>query len=199
MRSYSGTSRKAEFNPYYPRIQKNEKFAGYGWFYVPSWNLSIGAPAKAGSSSLKHHMTVSDVDCKYILQKQIPKSSDVYFVVRDPYERFMSLWKSKCRDERAIADKDVHGLSPHALMAHISSGKRDVHWTPQANLIKGLQNVNLIPLENLNEWWSDRGYGELEIVNPTEGGMEIDETIRAWLRDFYAEDFILYSQACASE
>lgn len=195
MRSYSGTSR----NPYHPRIQKNEKFAGYGWFYVPSWNLSIGAPAKAGSSSLKHYMTVNDVECKYILQNQIPKRSDIYFVVRNPYQRFASLWKSKCRDKRAIADTDVHGLSPRALMAHISSGKKDVHWTPQADLIKGLENVNLIPLEKLNDWWADRGYGDLEVVNPTAGEMPMNETIHAWLCNFYAEDFILYAKCYDSQ
>ena len=186
-------------NPYHPRIQKNEKFAGYGWFYVPSWNLSIGAPAKAGSSSLKHYMTVNDVECKYTLQNQIPKKSDIYFVVRNPYQRFVSLWKSKCRDKRAIADTDVHGLSPRALMAHISSGKKDVHWTPQANLIRGLQNVNLIPLEKLNDWWWDRGYGTLEVVNPTDGSVELCETICDWMRDFYAEDFILYAQCCDNQ
>ena len=90
----------------------------------------------------------------------------------------------------------MHGLSPRALVAHISSGKKDVHWTPQADLIRGMENVNLIPLENLNAWWASRGYGELEVVNATDGDMPMNQAIHQWICDYYAEDFILYSKAC---
>ena len=184
-------------NPYHPRVEgKDDRFAGYGWFYVPSWKMSIGAPAKAGSSTLKRFMSESDIDCTYVLQKDVPRSNDIYFVVRNPFARFESLWQSKCRDKGSIKDKDVHGLSPRALVAHISSGKKDVHWTPQADLIRGMENVNLIPLENLNAWWASRGYGELEVVNATDGDMPMNQAIHQWICDYYAEDFILYSKAC---
>ena len=170
---------------------------GWGWFYVPSWNLSICAPPKAGSSSLKKFFSESDIEYNYLLQKEVPRSSDICFVVRNPIDRFASLWKSKCRDKATIADQDVHGLSPRALMAHISSGKRDIHWTPQYKMLEGMDmdNVNLIPLEDLNDWWRDRGYGELSVFNKTSGKMQMNEAIFAWLCDFYAEDFILYSKA----
>lgn len=184
-------------NPYHPRVEgKDGRFSGYGWFYIPPWGISIGAPAKAGSSSLKRFMSGNDIDCKYVLQKDVPRSSDIYFVVRNPFARFESLWKSKCRDKESIKDKDVHGLSPRALMAHISSGKKDVHWTPQVDLIRGMENVNLIPLENLCDWWKVRGYGDLPVANKTSGKMQMNEAIHAWICNHYAEDFILYAKAC---
>jgi hypothetical protein len=180
-------------NPYAPSIKVNGDLRGYGWLHFPEWEFTIAAPPKGGSSSLKRFADNSEVEYNYIPHNQV--RGKAYFVVRNPFDRFASLWKSKCRDKRAIADKDVHGMSPRALTAHISSGKKDVHWTPQHELIGNLE-VTLIPLEKLNQWWSDNGYGELEVYNATEGEMQMNEMIHTWLCQFYAEDFILYSKAC---
>lgn len=184
-------------NPYYPRINaKDDRFNGYGWFYIPSWKICIVAAPKSGSSSLKAFMSDNNIDCQYIKHHEARKlTCEKFAVVRNPYSRFASLWKSKCRDEGGIRDKEVYGLSPRALVAHISSGKRDIHWTPQAELYKEV-DVTLIPLEKLNDWWKERGYGELEIVNSTDGKMPMNEMMQRWICDYYAEDFILYSKAC---
>lgn len=181
-------------NPYHPRIV-DDQFQGWGWFYVPEWNLSIAAPPKAGSSSLKRFFTNNDIDCMYLKHSNVPESSDKFFVVRNPFDRFASLWRSKCRDKRNIKDKDVYGMSPRALVAHISSGKKDIHWTKQSDLI-GNKEVTLIPLEKLNDWWRDNGYGELEVYNKTSGTMQTNQLIHEWLCNHYAEDFMLYTKAC---
>jgi len=183
-------------NPYHPGIRKKDaRYKGYGWFYVPSWNICIVAAPKAGSSSLKAFMSDNDIECKYIKHNEAKKlSCEKFAVIRNPISRFASLWKSKCRDKAPIVDDDVHGLSPRALVAHISSGKKDVHWTPQAELFKDI-DVTLIPLENLNDWWEARGYGKLEVVNETTGKMPMNEVIHQWLCNYYAEDFILYAKA----
>lgn len=183
-------------NPYAPSTKISGDLRGYGWLHFPEWEFTIAAPPKGGSSSLKRFADGSDVEYNYIPHNQV--RGKAYFVVRNPFDRFASLWKSKCRDKRNIAQKEIHGMSPKSLMLHIIAGNKDVHWTRQVDLISKL-DVTLIALENLNDWWKARGYGELEVYNSTTGEMLLDESIRAWLCGYYAEDFILYSQACGLE
>lgn len=182
-------------HPYAPGhlAKDNDRLRGYGWLHFPDWEFTIAAPPKGGSSSLKRFADTSDLEYNYIPHNQV--SGKAYFVVRNPFDRFASLWKSKCRDKRAIADKKVHGMPPRALMLHIMEGNKDVHWTRQVDLIGGL-DVELIALDNLNDWWKEKGYGELEVVNNTTGKMPTNEVIHNWLCSHYAEDFILYSRAC---
>jgi len=173
---------------------------GHGWLHFKEWDMAIIAPPKSGSSSLKQFIwmhelgdSVQKISCHIGVNHLRCKK---YAVVRNPYERFASLWKSKCRDKMPIRDASIHGLSPRALAAYISSGKKDPHWATQSELIGDTTDVELIPLEKLNEWWKGQGYGELIVFNSTEGEMQMNEMIHTWLCQFYAEDFILYSKAC---
>ena len=181
-------------HPYAPGLlaDKNNRLRGYGWLHIPEWGFTIAAPPKGGSSSLKRFADTSNLEYNYIPHNQV--RGKAYFVVRNPLDRFESLWKSKCRDKRAIANDKVHGMTPRALMLHIVAGNKDVHWTKQVDLIGSL-DVELIALDNLNDWWRDNGCGELEMVNETSGSMPADEAVDNWLRDHYAEDFILYDKA----
>ena len=182
-------------HPYAPGLlaNQNNRLRGYGWLHFPEWEFTIAAPPKGGSSSLKRFADTSDVEYNYIPHNQV--RGKAYFVVRDPFDRFASLWKSKCRDKRAIAKNEVHGMTPHELMLHIIAGNKDVHWTKQVDLIGSL-SVGLIALPALNDWWRDNGYGELEIFNNTTGAMPADDVVYDWISDYYAEDFVLYTEAC---
>lgn len=181
-------------HPYAPGLltTENNRLRGYGWLYIPEWQFTIAAPPKGGSSSLKRFADNSDLEYKYIPHNKV--RGKAYFVVRDPYDRFASLWKSKCRDKRAIAKNEVHGMSPKELMHYIIAGNKDVHWTKQVDLIGKLE-VELISLDNLNDWWKEKGYGVLEVFNDTTGEMPVDEEVSNWIREHYAEDFALVSKA----
>lgn len=176
-------------DPYRPGIRGTGQFRGYGWFHIPAWNITIAAPPKGGSSSLKQFMWMNEIDCSYIPQHQV--RGPCFFVVRDPISRFCSLWRSKCRDRKDIANDVVHGMSPSQLLHHIESGARDVHWTPQYKLIGNLRPT-LIPLEKLNEWWTEQGYGELKTFNVTQGDVDINPKKIA---DYYWRDMFLYTQS----
>ena len=122
---------------------------------------------------------------------EVNPNSEIFFVVREPVDRFKSLWRSKCRDEDNIADHRVCGMQPKQLMQHILAGNTDVHWAPQVKLLDGF-DANLIRLENLDKWFSNRGYGELSKFNVTDGGVDIDDELREQILTFYADDLALY-------
>lgn len=180
--------------PYTPR-QVHGFWSGWGWFVVPDWNLTIAAPPKAGSSSLKQYFYECDMDNVTMVPRyKVNTSSEIFFVVRDPIDRFASLWRSKCRDKDNIGDYSVHGMSLDELMDYIEAGNRDIHWASQETLLNGL-DANLIRLENLQQWFSDRGYGDLPTVNSTDGNVDIDDSLKDRILTHYAEDLILYNTA----
>ncbi len=177
-------------SPYKSGKTQAGEFRGYGWFHVPRWNITIAAPPKGGSSSLKQFMWINEIECSYIPHNQVKGIS--FFVIRDPVSRFCSLWRSKCRDHGNIRHKHIlYGMSPSELMDYIKSDAKDVHWTPQVKLIGTLAPI-LIPLEQLNSWWSESGYGKLQAFNTTEGSVDIDPKR---IVDFYAKDMELYTNA----
>ncbi len=178
-------------DPYEART-KHGAFRGYGWFCVPQWNLTIAAPPKGGSSALKQFMWMNEIPCSYIPHHQV--RGPTFFVVRDPLSRFVSLWRSKCRDKAPIWNEQIYGMTPTELMDHIESGEKDVHWTPQVELI-GKLNPTCIPLEQLTSWWVDRGYGKLMKFNVTDGEVDIDGDLLERIMGFYAADMTLYATA----
>ena len=173
---------------------KRETVRGFGWFYFRQWDMTIMAPTKCGTSSIKQFIWMHKLSDSVSLVRQHEVTGSLFAVVRNPYERFASLWRSKCRDKYLIADKRVHGMSPSQLMDHILAGNRDVHWTPQSTLI-GKLAPTLIPLPKLNEWWRDRNYGELGTFNSTDGDTEISEELKSRILTFYADDVMLYNTA----
>ena len=168
---------------------------GWGWFIIPEWNITIAAPPKCGSSSLKQFFYMHEMNSvRMIEHNEVNRNSNVFFVVRNPEDRFASLWKSKCRDNAPILDKRVYGMSPNELVKHIIDGNSDVHWTPQIKILGNIE-AKLIPLEKLNEWWANRGYGDLGRFNKTEGDVELGADILEWIKEHYAEDHALYKKA----
>ena len=162
---------------YTPR-QVHGFWSGWGWFVVPDWNITIAAPPKAGSSSLKKFFYESEMDNVKMLPKcEVNPNGEIFFVVRDPVERFASLWRGKCRDRDNIKDRRVYGMQPNELMEHVLAGNTDVHWAPQVQLLDGL-DVKLLPLEMLGFWWKQSNFGSLSKFNATEGEMDIDDELK---------------------
>lgn len=80
--------------------------------------------------------------------------------VRDPVERFKSLWRDKCRD----GDENMpylSGLSPTLLLEYIEGRMyADSHWAPQSHYYT--PNAIVVPHATLLAWFGVR------IVNMTE-------------------------------
>lgn len=164
------------------------------WVYFPRQKVSLLVPPKCGTSSVRQFIWMNELEntVKRIQHYQV--TGNIFFVVRDPITRFVSLWRSKCRNKENLLDKRVHGMSPNELMTHIESGAKDAHWTPQVELIKNL-NPTLIPLESLNWWWHQSGLGSLGVFNATEGEIEISDGLKQRILTFYADDLKLYHKA----
>lgn len=171
------------------------RFSGHVWFYFNERDFVITAPPKCGSSSIKQYVWMHEIENQVStpLHNDVKKMRcDKFAVVRNPLDRFASLWKSKCRDRMPVRSNAVHGMSPYELIQHINDGNKDVHWTPQHQLLEGI-DVELIALPHFSDWWRNKGCGELGTFNETAGEMFADKEIQEWVSDFYAKDYELYS------
>lgn len=163
------------------------KLGGQWWYYFPQWKFSILAPPKCGSSSIKQFIYMNEIDVLSLRQHQV--RGEAYVVVRDPVSRFCSLWRDKCRDGSPIREP-IAGMSATELMDYIESGVPNVHWTHQHKMYGNLKPT-FIPLEHLNDWWSQ--YGTLGIYNATDD--EIPDINPKRIVDYYAKDMSLYTKA----
>lgn len=167
------------------------------WFYFKEWKFTIMNPPKCGGSSIKQFIWMNELEDKivHLMQNEAKKTpGENYVVIRNPLDRFASLWKNKCRDKDNIKDTEIYGMSPNQLMTHIENGHKDIHWTPQSAMIADA-NVKLIPLDMLGFWWRHNGLGELGVFNSTEGEVEIDNELKTRILTFYADDVILHNKA----
>jgi hypothetical protein len=164
------------------------------WYYFKDHKFTIVAPAKCGSSSIMQFIWMNEIEDSVLVLKQHQVVGETYTIIRDPIDRFCSLWRSKCRDKKNIRDKRIYGMSPSELMTHIESGAKDAHWTQQNRIIGKLDPV-LIPLEMLGWWWKQSGLGELGKYNATEGEVDISDKLKARILRFYANDLELYHKA----
>ncbi len=160
----------------------------HAWYHFKDYNFTIMAPNKCGSASIRQFIWMNEIEDRIDINQII---GEACVVVRDPVSRFCSLWRSKCSDKTNLTDKRIYGFTPEELMSHIEAGHKDEHWTSQTELIGNL-DPTLIPLEHLNEWWFDRGYGKLGNFNVTEGSVDINPKR---IIDFYWEDMELYAKA----
>ena len=187
----------------------------WGWYELPDWNITIGAPLKCGSTTIKHFIFINDVPFYHVTHSQV--RGDVYFVVRHPVDRFMSLWRQKCRDDSQYIQwgAPINGepkigkpnysrktwdilsnATPEELMDYIEAENSEPQWTPQTKIL-GKLDATCIPLENLSDWWTDRGYGDLESarINSTSGTEVLSDDLTQRILTFYAKDVELYNKS----
>lgn len=174
-------------------------YLGHTWWYFKDYDMTFMAPPKCGSSSIKQFIWMNELEDRV---KNVPRplQGKVCVVTRLPHERFVSLWKSKCRDKENIRFPQVHGMSMHELVDFIKTGARDIHWERQVDIISAgkAKPDEIIQLPHLTEWWREQGFGELGNFNVTEGDVRLDEDIEDWIRARYAADYDLYETASNS-
>lgn len=123
------------------------------WYRSKSGTELLCAPPKCGSSALAmryfHAASVGDLQAGAIGRADrdqgggpwracdlagVHKSLPRYLAIRDPVERFASLWRNKCRDQLTPhGNAAVHGMTPLQLADYIGRHPfADLHWFPVA-------------------------------------------------------------------
>lgn len=110
------------------------------WLRLPS-GVCAGVPLKCGNTTVRSALGVRDWFSPREVVRKFP-DSEKWLVVRDPVERFASLWRDKCRDGGL---KHLAGKSPDELIGLIESWPMgDKHWFPQFGyLVPGVELVTL--------------------------------------------------------
>jgi hypothetical protein len=119
------------------------------WYTVKHWRYSFHASAKAGSQtllkSILYEFNIPDpgmgnrravvhhrlVKTGKVLATPTPEYEAIQFV-RDPKERFESLWRWGCRGQNQGIPSVLWDAFPNDLLWHIWDNLYDnVHWCPQ--------------------------------------------------------------------
>lgn len=169
---------------------------GRVWAYIPDFDVTVGIAPKCGSSSWYALLR----DNEYLYYKAPQPSEDSVFVVRHPIERFISLWKNKCRNGSRISIVDYDdpywaaGWSIDDLLDVMETKLFNHHWWPQSDYEKGLSK-KLIPLEEFSDWAEKTGFGKLPHRNKTEGTVELTDEQYRRVSAYYIDDIKLYERA----
>ena len=185
------------------------------WVYVPDWKIAIAAPPKCGSRSVllaivnhfypgETYQTATPSKYKekyehyrYMDKSQIKPDWHKLAIVRDPIERFASLWAHHCRD-------DIPGI-PHHLRGKASMDdllryiercpNENPHWTPQTQIIGTHERIRYCRLRNMAKCWAKLLPDvPLSHVNKTASPVLVPDHIQAGLRTIYAQDFLLLDE-----
>lgn len=181
------------------------------WFYLRNYDLCVAVPAKCGGSSFYRYAVgvpdaVPDDDVRSFAVRaaRVERSGPFtpvevrrYFAtgrkllaVRDPVDRFRSLWRDKCR--RTLETKDdrtfMRGWSPTTLLEHVRGFPfGNPHWVPQ--YLYRVPRVELVPYDELPRLL---GYGDRPPVRATtRTHVEVDERR---VRALYAQDVALWRE-----
>jgi hypothetical protein len=122
------------------------------WWRVEELDITVCTPPKNASSTL--HLDWADHGYTVYEPKEVV---DGIFLVRPPLERFMSLWRSKCRDGVNLTVGDdinpIKDFSCEDLISMIERGdKHDSHWAHQTEIEKGLATT-LVPVGIIDQWY----------------------------------------------
>lgn len=132
------------------------------WFHVDG--VWLCAPPKCGGTALYRKLlriTCEDVRATFSEATNLTEfyspqaiSRPAFLAVRDPVDRFMSLWRDKCRDGDANLPF-LRDLSPDELMTRIECDwYGDAHWAPQAEHYR--LGVTCVPYYTLLQWFGAR-------------------------------------------
>lgn len=169
------------------------------WFYVARHDVCVGVPAKCGGTAFYRSMfdvpdsvateNVRGFAVKVALETGAgpfsPYEATHFFsekqkllAVREPVERFASLWRDKHRN---TAPLDLLGV-----IARFPMG--DPHWMPQ--YLQVVPRVELVSHERLGEVL---GYGCRE--NESEKRRDDPEMPADDIRRYYAQDVVLWTSS----
>jgi hypothetical protein len=130
------------------------------WFYHKG--IWLCAPPKCGGTSL--YRSALDITCAdqratfFEAQQKVKFHSPdgvgrpAFMAVRDPIERFMSLWRDKCRNGDDNLPK-LKWMNPDELLTVIENDwLGDPHWAPQS--VHYRPGVTCVPFTDLLRWFA---------------------------------------------
>ena len=163
------------------------------WLTDKSRRIAFGVPFKNGYTSVKKVLN-GPHDAIRIQVNHMKKYPRKVFIVRHPLDRFLSLWRNKCRDHGSGAA--VEGLTMDELWQRIQTGQTDDHWTRQVEMLgKYRGDAELVRLEDVPAWWWQHMQAEFPHLNQSDNYDEISPELRDKVLTHYAEDLDLYNRA----
>ncbi len=166
------------------------------WLTDRARKFAIGVPFKNGYTSVLKVLNGQQAPIR-IQPNHMKNFRRKMFVVRHPLDRFLSLWRNKCRDYGSGAG--VEGMTMDELWQRIITGQPDGHWQRQVELLGKYRNeVELVRLEDLPAWWYENMLAEFPHENRSAPYDKIDPELRHKVLEHYAEDLKLYDIALGS-
>ena len=171
----------------------------YCWWSLKP-DLWLGAMPKCGTSSM---VKALGGDIKGSMARDVykfvePKSGRRVAVIRNPVDRFCSLWRCQARDGiPGIAPKSFRPKITPSRLLDMCRKQDNAHYIKQIHLLKFADKI--IKFESLPGWWrSEMGY-ELQVYNATEKRISdedvLTQDILRLVSEFYAEDEQAYLNA----
>ena len=166
------------------------------WFEYEG--ILLCCPPKNGGTSFYRTMlgvrdgsdrhVYSMIEEKLLTPPQASRRRDVLHVmaVRDPVERFGSLWRDKCErlDENY---PQLHGMTPEELLGHIQTTVvHDAHWMPQ-HLFDTHPRSRPMNYIEFGEEYSDQHYN-------TTRPIDLPHELKEAVRERYRLDISLYGE-----
>lgn len=169
------------------------------WWNVPDWGFAVCLPPRCGSTTVTHYLFANELTCyRPIIENKITGNvqDDMVrriMVVRDPVERFTSLWKSKCLNgEKLWVDDEVavlDNMSPDGLISFVEHDRSgDAHWATLTEIEAGY-STEIIHMKDMNEVL---GLTSIEHLNYTGNNkVTLDPKVEKRVREFYKDDYAL--------
>lgn len=164
------------------------------WLTDKERRIAFGVPPKNGYQSIRKVLNGQSGPVRIPLNrlKHFPRK---VFVVRHPVERFMSLYRNKCRDGERGLHLD-HIASPRALFEHIQTAPPDDHWARQVDLLAPFHGkAELVQLDRMADWWRDNMPGEFPHLHQTADREAPDPELFTDLALHYRADLDLFFEA----
>lgn len=163
------------------------------WLTDRARKFAIGVPFKNGYTSVLKVLNGQQAPVR-IQPNHMKNFRHKIFIVRHPLDRFLSLWRNKCRDHGSGVG--VEGFTQEELWHRIQNGTPDEHWIRQIEMLgKYRKEAELVRLEDLPGWWWKNMQAEFAHENKSDNYDEISDELRAQVLEHYAEDLRLYDAA----
>lgn len=163
------------------------------WLTDKHRHIAYGVPPKNGCNSIRKILN-GHMEAVRIESRHMKNFKYIVFIVRHPVDRFLSLWRSKCRD--CEGDLAVDGMSQEELFTYIKTAIPDDHWHHQALLIRPYQDrAEVVRMENMPAWWARIIGTDYPHEHRTAPDDSISAELRAKVCDHYRHDLELYNAA----
>lgn len=156
------------------------------WWTVPEWRYTLCTPPRCGSSTILNYLADEGI------LAYRPPSRDPgrwIMIVRDPVDRFVSLWKQKCRDGvmLTVGDEEspIAGMTPKELITFIETTDiKDPHWASLTEL-EGGHSSETLHYSRINKLLGTTP----TMYNKSEGDLALDAEVERRVREWYADDY----------